>query len=156
MIVIACRVFPVSYTHLKASAFSAPSSAVASEEEGFSEQESVSEATAEEGAEKAEAFAEETAEAEQEYTGPCVREYHYEEKVKKPKRKQSGNGWKKFIAACLVCSIAGGSAIGVSYSCLLYTSCSARPLHCGHRISKEDLHILPSPICPISFLALPS
>ena len=54
-----------------------------SEEEGFSEQESVSEATAEEGAEKAEAFAEETAEAEQEYTGPCVREYHYEEKVKK-------------------------------------------------------------------------
>lgn len=68
------------------------------EEEGFSEQESVSEATAEEGAEKAEAFAEETAEAEQEYTGPCVREYHYEEKVKKPKRKQSGNGWKKFIA----------------------------------------------------------
>ena len=87
-----------------------------SEEEGFSEQESVSEATAEEGAEKAEAFAEETAEAEQEYTGPCVREYHYEEKVKKPKRKQSGNGWKKFIAACLVCSIAGGSAIGVSYS----------------------------------------
>ena len=87
-----------------------------SEEESFSEQESVSEANTEEGAEKAEAFAEETAEAEQEYTGPCVREYHYEEKVKKPKRKQSGNGWKKFIAACLVCSIAGGSAIGVSYS----------------------------------------
>ena len=54
-----------------------------SEEESFSEQESVSEANTEEGAEKAEAFAEETAEAEQEYTGPCVREYHYEEKVKK-------------------------------------------------------------------------
>lgn len=36
--------------------------------------------------------------------------------MKKPKRKQGGNGWKKFIAACLVCSIAGGSAIGVSYS----------------------------------------
>ena len=87
-----------------------------SEEEGFSEQEDVSETVAEEGAEQAEAFAEEPAEAEQEYTGPCVREYHYEEKVKKPKRKQGGNGWKKFIAACLVCSIAGGSAIGVSYS----------------------------------------
>lgn len=52
---------------------------------GFSEQESVSEATTEEGAEKAEAFAEEPAEAEQEYTGPCVREYHYEEKVKSRK-----------------------------------------------------------------------
>ena len=74
-----------------------------SEEESFSEQESVSETNTEEGAEKAEAFAEEPAEAEQEYTGPCVREYHYEEKVKKPKRKQGGNGWKKFIAACLVC-----------------------------------------------------
>ena len=87
-----------------------------SEEEDFSEQESVSEATTEEGAEKAEAFAEASEESEPEYTGPCVREYHYEEKVKKPKRKQGGNGWKKFIAACLVCSIAGGSAIGVSYS----------------------------------------
>ena len=87
-----------------------------SEEESFSEQESVSEATTEEGAEKAEAFAEASEEGEPEYTGPCVREYHYEEKVKKPKRKQGGNGWKKFIAACLVCSIAGGSAIGVSYS----------------------------------------
>ena len=87
-----------------------------SEKEDFSEQESVSEATTEEGAEKAEAFAEASEESEPEYTGPCVREYHYEEKVKKPKRKQGGNGWKKFIAACLVCSIAGGSAIGVSYS----------------------------------------
>ena len=87
-----------------------------SEEEDFSEQESVSEATTEEGTEKAEAFAEASEESEPEYTGPCVREYHYEEKVKKPKRKQGGNGWKKFIAACLVCSITGGSAIGVSYS----------------------------------------
>ena len=60
-----------------------------SEEEDFSEQESVSEATTEEGAEKAEAFAEASEESEPEYTGPCVREYHYEEKVKKPKRKQA-------------------------------------------------------------------
>ena len=53
-----------------------------SEEEDFSEQESVSEANTEEGAEKAEAFAEASEEGEPEYTGPCVREYHYEEKVK--------------------------------------------------------------------------
>ena len=114
-----------------------------SEKEDFSEQESVSEATTEEGAEKAEAFAEASEESEPEYTGPCVREYHYEEKVKKPKRKQGGNGWKKFIAACLVCSIAGGSAIGVSYSaaqshfgketggkCILSDK---RAFHCGYR-----------------------
>ena len=97
-----------------------------SEKEDFSEQESISEEgiSEEEEFSEAEAFAEEQPEeegfaeetAEPEYTGPCVREYHYEEKVKKPKRAQRGNGWKKFIAACLVCSIAGGSAIGVSYS----------------------------------------
>ena len=58
-----------------------------SEEESFSEQESVSEATTEEGAEKAEAFAEASEEGEPEYTGPCVREYHYEEKVKKAEKK---------------------------------------------------------------------
>lgn len=82
-----------------------------SEKEGFSEAEAFAEEPVDE-----EAFAEESAETELEYTGPCVREYHYEEKVKKPKRKQRGNGWAKLIAACLVCSIAGGSAVGVSYS----------------------------------------
>lgn len=92
-----------------------------SEQEDFSAEESIPE---EEDFSEAEAFAKEQPDEEgftekteePAYTGPCVREYHYEEKVKKPKRAQKGNGWKKFIAACLVCSIAGGSAIGVSYS----------------------------------------
>nr|WP_294680342.1 trypsin-like peptidase domain-containing protein [uncultured Anaerotignum sp.] len=73
-------------------------------------------AYAEEG-EKAEAFSEQN-EEEQEYNGPRVREYHYEEKVKKPKRKARGNGWAKLIAACLIVSIAGGSSIGVGYSAM--------------------------------------
>ena len=72
-------------------------------------------------------FAEDFAEASQdgavaaeesstEYSHPCVREYHYEEQVKKTKKKAKSNGWAKLIAACLVVSVAGGSAIGVSYS----------------------------------------
>lgn len=90
-------------------------------EEGFSAEEGFTEDSFSEKEEepmREEAFAEESCseESEAEYAGPCVREYHYEEKVKKPKRKQRGNGWAKLIAACLVCSIAGGSAIGVSYS----------------------------------------
>ncbi len=61
------------------------------------------------------AVAAEAKEIHTEGTSPCVREYHYEEQVKKRKRAR-GNGWAKLIAACLVVSIAGGSAIGVSYS----------------------------------------
>lgn len=41
-------------------------------------------------------------------------EYHYQEEVKKtPKRKKT---WSKFIAACLVVSVAGGSSIGAGYA----------------------------------------
>ena len=44
---------------------------------------------------------------------PSVREYHYEEKVKKaPKKKR---GWGKFIVGCLIISLAGGAGIGASY-----------------------------------------
>lgn len=66
-------------------------------------------------AEEAEAFAEkaEDAAAEGEAEQPSVREYHYEEQVKKaPKKKK---GWGRFIAACLIASIAGGASAGVGY-----------------------------------------
>ncbi|WP_458407099.1 S1C family serine protease [Anaerotignum sp.] len=44
---------------------------------------------------------------------PSVREYHYEEQVKKaPKKKK---GWAKFIVGCLVIGIAGGGSIGAGY-----------------------------------------
>lgn len=44
---------------------------------------------------------------------PSVREYHYEEKVKKTSKKK--NGWAKFIAACVIVSIVGGTSIGIGY-----------------------------------------
>ncbi|MGN0134893.1 MAG: S1C family serine protease, partial [Anaerotignum sp.] len=52
-------------------------------------------------------------EAKYEMPRPSVREYHYEEKVKKTPRKKKG--WAKFIAGCLIVSIAGGSSIGAGY-----------------------------------------
>ena len=45
---------------------------------------------------------------------PSVREYHYEEQVKKaPKKKK---GWAKFVIGCLLIGIAGGGSIGAGYS----------------------------------------
>ena len=45
---------------------------------------------------------------------PSVREYHYEEQVKKaPKKKKS---WVKFVVGCLIIGIAGGASIGAGYS----------------------------------------
>ena len=45
---------------------------------------------------------------------PGVREYHYEEQVKKaPKKKK---GWVKFIIGCLVIGVAGGGSIGAGYA----------------------------------------
>lgn len=45
---------------------------------------------------------------------PSVREYHYEEQVKKaPKKKK---GWARFIAGCLIVGIAGGTSIGAGYA----------------------------------------
>lgn len=83
-------------------------------------------------AETAETFAEETATAEdfspegkeasiheeipekEPNPQPSVREYHYEEQVKKtPKKKK---GWAKFIVGCLIIGIAGGGSIGAGYS----------------------------------------
>ncbi len=44
---------------------------------------------------------------------PSVREYHYEEQVKKtPKKKK---GWGKFMVGCLIVSLAGGAGIGAGY-----------------------------------------
>ncbi|MGM9917307.1 trypsin-like peptidase domain-containing protein [Anaerotignum sp.] len=57
--------------------------------------------------------AEKENETKEEMPRPSVREYHYEEKVKKtPKKKK---GWAKFIAGCLIVSIAGGGSIGAGY-----------------------------------------
>ena len=67
-------------------------------------------------AEESEAFAEEPQEEPEKAMGPCVREYHYEEKVKRPRKKERKHGWAKLIAGCLIVSIVGGSAVGVSYS----------------------------------------
>lgn len=44
---------------------------------------------------------------------PSVREYHYEEQVKKPSKKKKG--WMRFIVGCLVIGIAGGLSIGAGY-----------------------------------------
>ena len=45
---------------------------------------------------------------------PSIREYHYEEQVKKaPKKKK---GWAKFVVGCLLIGIAGGGSIGAGYS----------------------------------------
>ncbi|MBQ2412639.1 MAG: trypsin-like peptidase domain-containing protein [Anaerotignum sp.] len=60
-----------------------------------------------------EAAAEEVSETEP-APQPSVREYHYEEQVKKaPKKKKS---WAKFVVGCLVIGIAGGASIGAGYS----------------------------------------
>ncbi len=45
---------------------------------------------------------------------PSVREYHYEEKVKKTSKKKKG--WAKFIVGCLIISIAGGMSIGAGHA----------------------------------------
>ena len=42
-----------------------------------------------------------------------IREYYYKEEVKKPIKKKKE--WSKFIAACLIVSIAGGGSVGASY-----------------------------------------
>ena len=44
---------------------------------------------------------------------PSVREYHYEEQVKKPAKRKKG--WMRFLAGCLVIGIAGGGSIGAGY-----------------------------------------
>lgn len=68
-------------------------------------------------------MAPEEVEAEKEVTqeedgGPSIREYHYEEQVKKtPKKKRN---WAKFIAACLIVSIAGGGSMGAGYGAVKY------------------------------------
>ena len=95
----------------------APEEAAAAEAEPISEEE-----TEGEKAEKAETEpveetkgmeAEKQTEGMEEMPRPCVREYHYEEKVKKSPRRK--HGWRKFIAGCLIVSIAGGASIGAGY-----------------------------------------
>ena len=54
--------------------------------------------------------------ADENFMRPSVREYHYEEQVKKsPKKKK---GWGRFIAACLIVSVAGGASAGVGYGAM--------------------------------------
>ncbi|MFV0314611.1 MAG: S1C family serine protease [Anaerotignum sp.] len=50
--------------------------------------------------------------------GSTTREYHYEEQVKKTAKKK--NNWGKFVAACLIVSVAGGASIGASYGAAKY------------------------------------
>ena len=49
---------------------------------------------------------------------PSVREYHYEEQVKKPAKRKKG--WARFLAGCLVIGIAGGGSIGAGYGLVQY------------------------------------
>ena len=50
--------------------------------------------------------------------GPSIREYRYEEQVKKtPKKKRN---WGRFIAACLIVSVAGGASMGAGYGAVKY------------------------------------
>lgn len=56
---------------------------------------------------------EKAASAEPESAQPSVREYHYEEQVKKSPKKRRGAG--RFVAACLIASIAGGASAGIGY-----------------------------------------
>lgn len=50
--------------------------------------------------------------------GPSLREYRYEEQVKKTPRKRKN--WAKFIAACLIVSVAGGASMGAGYGAVKY------------------------------------
>ncbi len=50
--------------------------------------------------------------------GPSLREYRYEEQVKKTPRKR--RNWAKFIAACLIVSVAGGASMGAGYGAVKY------------------------------------
>lgn len=52
------------------------------------------------------------------YDGPRVREYHYEEQVKKAPQKK--RGWAKLIVACLIVSIVGGMSMGAGYGLVQY------------------------------------
>ncbi|NCC15649.1 MAG: PDZ domain-containing protein [Clostridia bacterium] len=57
-------------------------------------------------------------ETEEKSEGPSLREYRYEEQVKKtPKKKRN---WGRFIAACLIASVAGGGSMGAGYGAVKY------------------------------------
>lgn len=75
---------------------------------------------------KAEEFEKEEEQTEKEpICRPSVREYHYEEKVKKTTKKK--RGWIKFIIGCLIIGISGGTCIGIGYGAaqkLLYRDIS--------------------------------
>ncbi len=61
---------------------------------------------------------EENGEMAEKSEGPSVREYRYEEQVKKtPKKKRN---WGRFIAACLIASVAGGASMGAGYGAVKY------------------------------------
>ena len=81
----------------------------------FAEQPEASAEPAEDTAVSPEGTAPDTSTSEN-FIRPSVREYHYEEQVKKsPKKKK---GWGRFIAACLIVSVAGGASAGVGYGAM--------------------------------------
>lgn len=84
--------------------------------EVISAEEKTKEASIDQQAEQTEA----QAESREEMPRPSVREYHYEEKVKKTKKPGKKKGWAKFIAGCLIVSIAGGTSIGAGYGMMQY------------------------------------
>lgn len=80
-----------------------------------SAEETIKEAEVQESVEETVVDKEETAEQQEKESDPqpSVREYHYEEQVKKPVKRKKG--WARFLAGCLVIGIAGGGSIGAGY-----------------------------------------
>ena len=76
-------------------------------------EEAISETAEKEPSAESENFMQEDVPEKEPIPQPSVREYHYEEQVKKPPKKKKG--WAKFVVGCLIIGIAGGTSIGAGY-----------------------------------------
>ena len=76
-------------------------------------EEAISETAEKEPSAESENFMQEDVPEKEPIPQPSVREYHYEEQVKKPLKKKKG--WAKFVVGCLIIGIAGGTSIGAGY-----------------------------------------